>query len=49
MTVSYCPVCGERTVHTAVRPADGIGVRHRCRQHTDVDEQLESGDYELAY
>ncbi|WP_160163639.1 hypothetical protein [Natrinema versiforme] len=49
MTVSYCPVCDDRTVHVPVRPTGGVGVRERCYEHTDIDEQIDAGEYELAH
>lgn len=48
MPVSYCPVCNERTVHNRVQRADGVGVRERCRKHTNVAEEIDSGECELA-
>ena len=48
MTTMYCPVCDRRTVHNRVRRADSVGVRGRCRAHTDVDDEIEAGEGELV-
>ena len=47
MTVMYCRVCEDRTVHNRARPTDGVGVRAFCREHTDIDARLDAGEREL--
>lgn len=45
---TYCPACDDRTVHNVVRIAGEIGRITKCRDHTDVKEGLDTGEYELA-
>ena len=48
MTVTYCPVCDERTVHNRVRPTKTYGTRLCCREHVDIDARIDAGDLELV-
>ena len=43
----FCNVCGDRTCHNVVRHESTVGRYALCREHTDVVERLESGEYRL--